>query len=90
VSLKPRKVVVLAPVHDALRPGPVTFVHTNAPGTLVDDATTRLRNLLAETCTFQSLREVAPSPRAALRRVFKPEAPLFRYTSERWNCGDRH
>jgi hypothetical protein len=79
----------LAPVRDALRPGPVTFVHTNAPGTLVDDATARLRNLLAESCTLQDLREVAPSPLAALRRVFKPEAPLSRYASERWNCGDR-
>jgi hypothetical protein len=78
----------LIPIHGALRAGRVTFVHTNAPGSLLADVNERLRDMLAERCKLEDVRQVAPSPLARLRRVFKPEAPRFHYASERWVCDD--
>jgi hypothetical protein len=76
----------LLPVRAALRAGPVTFVHINAPGSPIDSTNERLRDMLAERCKLENVRQVAPSPVARLRRVFKPESPLFDYASERWIC----
>lgn len=76
----------LAPVRDALPAGPVTFIHANAMGTLLAQTNDRLEQLLAERCELEESRAVAPSPLAALRRIFKPEAPAFHYMRERWLC----
>jgi hypothetical protein len=76
----------LVPIRDALADGQVTFVHTNAPGSVLEYVTERTRHLLAERCRLADVRWVAPSPLARLRRMFKP-TPDFHYTSERWTCG---
>jgi hypothetical protein len=76
----------IAPIRDALRAGAVTFVHVNAPGTMVDDASERLGHILSERCNLEEVRYVEPSSLAPLRRVFKGEAATFRYTSESWIC----
>lgn len=79
----------LVPIQDALRAGPVTFVHANSPGSLVEDANGRIRSLLAERCRLRDLRPVAPSWLAPLRHMLRPDAKVFRYTSEQWACDDR-
>jgi hypothetical protein len=76
----------LGPIRDALHGGPVTFVHPNSPGSLIDGANDRIRSLLVERCKLGDTRPVAPSPLAPLRRVFRPDAKVFRYTSESWVC----
>jgi hypothetical protein len=77
----------LTPILEALGAGPVTFVHTNAPGSVLDDVTERLRSRLAERCTLEAIHLVAPSALARLRGLFKPESPAFHYATERWMCG---
>jgi hypothetical protein len=78
----------LAPIRAALREGPVTFVHVNAPGTLIEDANDRIRDLLAERCRNEDVRRVGPLPLTRLRQEFQPQAPAFHYTVERWVCAD--
>ena len=78
----------LAPLRAALNAGPVTFVHTNAPGPVLDDVTDRLHDTLAERCRLEDVRQVASSPLARLRRALKPDSPLFHYTTERWACSE--
>jgi hypothetical protein len=78
----------LDPVRAALRSGEVTFVHPNAPGTLLDDANDRLRAMLAESCKSGDVREAAPLPLGQLRRALQPRAPLFHYASETWLCDE--
>lgn len=77
----------LDPIRDALRDGPVTAVYINAPGSAIDNATRRLRALLSGRCTFRGGVPVAQSALTPIRRIARAESAVYRYTSERWDCG---
>jgi hypothetical protein len=79
----------IASIREALPArGTVDLVTVPAGGSSLGTTNDHVRELLADHCRLVETRQAAPMPHLALRRGFDGGAPAFRFTLERWRCGE--